>query len=151
MRSAGTPGRYALRKLVDRSMKGLLLLCTVAAITPLFLVFGYVLLKGLPALNWSFFLELPKPVGETGGGVANALLGTAILVALASAFGVPWGVLIGAYLSEYGRGSFASAVRFSVDLLSSIPSIIIGLFVYALVVIAMGHFSAVAGDRKSVV
>jgi phosphate transport system permease protein len=104
-----------------------------------------VLYQGLPSLNYSFFTELPKPVGEVGGGMANALLGTLTLLVISSCIGVPWGIAVGTYLSEYGRGKRAAVVRFSADMLSSIPSIIIGLFVYAIVVIYMKRFSAVAG------
>ncbi|MBI3542957.1 MAG: phosphate ABC transporter permease PstA [Deltaproteobacteria bacterium] len=122
-----------------------LIVATLIALVPLFSIFGYVLAQGAPALNKSFFLELPKPVGEAGGGMANAILGTVTLVFLASLLGVPWGIATGLYLSEYGRGRLASVVRFCADMLASIPSIIIGLFVYALVVMTMKRFSALAG------
>jgi phosphate transport system permease protein len=115
------------------------------ALIPLLSVFAYALVQGLPALDWSFFTRLPQPVGETGGGMANALLGTATLVGLASAVGVPWGMATGIYLSEYGRDRASQAIRFAIDLLASVPSIIVGLFVYAAVVIPMKRFSALAG------
>lgn len=108
-------------------------------------IFGYVVFRGLPSLNLDFFLHTPKPVGELGGGMGNSLLGSFTLVVLASFLGIPWGVLTGIYLSEYGRGQLGSVVRFCVDMLSSVPSIIIGLFVYILVVRPMGRFSAHAG------
>ncbi|MGK5089462.1 phosphate ABC transporter permease PstA [Bdellovibrionota bacterium FG-2] len=140
---------YRKRKTINALMSGLLVLAAIAAIFPLFSVFGYVVSQGYSALNWAFFTEVPKPVGEIGGGMANALLGTCTLVALASLIGIPWGVSVALYLSEYGgkqgRGRLASVVRFSADMLSSIPSIIVGLFVYALVVITMKRFSAIAG------
>ncbi|MGE0614479.1 MAG: phosphate ABC transporter permease PstA [Bacteriovoracia bacterium] len=136
---------YPLRKFINWLALLTLVLATLVAIVPLFHVFGYVLKEGFPALNWSFFTEIPKPVGEAGGGMANALVGSAILVVIAAAWGVPWGMLIGIYLSEYGRGRIGTIVRFSVDMLASIPSIIIGLFVYALVVVQMKRFSALAG------
>ena len=136
---------YAKRKFVNRIMYLLLGCAAVTAVLPLFSVFGYVISQGLPALNLEFFTELSKPVGEVGGGMANSLVGTCTLVFLASLVGIPWGIAVGMYLSEYGRGRLASVVRFSADLLSSIPSIIIGLFVYAVVVITMKRFSALAG------
>ena len=136
---------YRKRKSVNAAMVVALIGAAVVALIPLFSVFGYVISQGLPALNVSFFTELPKPVGEAGGGMANALLGTVTLVALGSLLGVPWGIATGLYLAEYGRGKLASVVRFSADMLASIPSIIIGLFVYAVVVVTMKRFSAIAG------
>src|ERR1035437_10118072 len=137
---------YRKRKGINTLAQALLLLATLLAIVPLFSVFAYVLSKGLPALNWAFFTQLPKPVGEIGGGMANALLGTVSLVLMGSAIGVPWGILTGLYLSEYGAKSrLSSIVRFSADMLASVPSIIVGLFVYALVVVPMKRFSALAG------
>lgn len=136
---------YGTRKAKNFIACVLLGLATLLAIVPLVGVFGYVLSKGLPALDWSFFSELPKPVGETGGGIANAIVGTAVLVFLGSILGIFWGIGVGLYLSEYGTGKFAGLVRFSADLLSSVPSIIIGLFVYTIVVLPMKRFSALAG------
>jgi phosphate transport system permease protein len=133
------------RKWVDRWMSGLLLLAAFAALVPLFSVLGYVVWNGAGYLNWDFFSKLPKPVGETGGGMANALAGTCTLVATASLIGVPWGVAAGVFLSEYGDGKLGTIVRFATDMLASVPSIVIGLFVYALIVVPMGGFSAMAG------
>lgn len=133
------------RKWVDRAMSGLLLLAAFAALVPLFSVLGYVVWNGAGYLNWDFFSKLPKPVGETGGGMANALAGTVTLVATASLIGVPWGVAAGVFLSEYGDGKLGTIVRFATDMLASVPSIVIGLFVYALIVVPMGGFSAMAG------
>lgn len=136
---------YQRRKFFDFFMRALLA-CTVAiAVLPLGSVLTYVLQKGLPALNWSFFTSLPKPVGELGGGMANALVGTLILVSMASTIGILWGGLIGIYLSEFGRGKLATTVRFAADLLGSVPSIVIGLFVYTVIVMPMKRFSAIAG------
>jgi phosphate transport system permease protein len=116
------------------------------ALVPLLSVFQYVLAQGLPAINWSFVTELPKPVGEEGGGMANAFVGTLILIGIASAIGIPWGIGTALYLSEYGSKSrVAHAVRFCVDILASIPSIVIGLFAYTVVVLPMKRFSAYAG------
>lgn len=138
---------FKRRKFKNILMCFLLVLAAIAAVAPLLSVFTYIVSQGLPALHADFFTQLPKPVGEVGGGMANAILGTVTLVILASACGVPWGMLIGVYLSEYGGSArkLAMAIRFSVDLLASIPSIVIGLFVYAMLVMPMKRFSAYAG------
>ena len=136
---------YGKRKIVNVLMCTLLVLAAVVALIPLLSVFSYVLSKGLPALDFSFFTKLPQPVGEVGGGMANAIVGTGILVGIACLIGIPWGLGIGIYLSEYGRGKYADSVRFATDMLSSVPSIIIGLFVYTVVVLPMKRFSALAG------
>lgn len=137
--------RYLQRKLVDAAVRGLCLLATVAALIPLGLVLFYVTSRGIGGLDWAFFTELPKPVGETGGGMANALLGTLELVALACLFGIPPGVLAGVYLAEFGKHRFAKLVRFSADVMSGVPSITIGIFVYTLIVLRTKSFSAYAG------
>lgn len=127
-------------------MTYLVTLAAMAVILILGFILAYVVLQGAPALNISFFTELPKPVGETGGGIANALVGSLILIALAGALGIPIGVGVGVYLAEYGkRNRFGNLVRFLADVLSGIPSIVIGIFLYALIVLAMGRFSALAG------
>jgi len=137
---------YLHRKIKNWFMCFLLALCAVLALLPLFSVFTHILVNGFPALNFDFFTRLPKPVGEVGGGMANSLLGTLTLIGLASAIGIPWGILTGLYLSEFGsQQKIGTLVRFSADMLSSIPSIIIGLFIYTVVVVPMGHFSALAG------
>ena len=99
----------------------------------------------MPALNISFFTELPKPIGENGGGMSNAILGTGTLIALAALIGLPFGIAGGVYLSEYAHGKISQLLRFAIDLLTSVPSIIIGVFVYALLVKPLRHFSALAG------
>jgi phosphate transport system permease protein len=134
------------RKIINRFFMGLLVLASVLAIVPLLSVFVYVFQQGFPALNWAFFTNLPAPVGETGGGMGNAVIGTLILVGLAAVIGVPVGISAGIYLSEYGIGKIAASLRFSIDLLASVPSIIIGLFAYALLVIPLKSFSAYAGS-----
>jgi phosphate transport system permease protein len=137
---------YRRRKLTNALMCILLAVAAAVALVPLLSVFQYVLQQGLPALNRSFFLELPKPVGEEGGGMANALVGTLILIGIASGIGIPWGIGTALFLSEYGgKSRAANAVRFCVDILASIPSIVIGLFAYAVVVLPMKRFSAYAG------
>ncbi len=136
---------YRRRKFFDFFMR-CLLGCTVAlAVMPLGSVLSYVIKKGGPALSFDFFTKIPKPVGELGGGMANALVGTLILVAMASVIGVLWGGMIGIYLSEFGKGKLAHVVRFATDLLGSVPSIVIGLFVYSVIVMPMKRFSALAG------
>ncbi len=136
---------YKKRWIINQAAKILLALSALLALIPLFSIFAYVLTKGAPALNFEFFTQLPKPVGEVGGGVANAILGTLILTGLASMIGVPWGMSIGLYLSEYGKGKRAELIRFCVDLVASIPSIVIGLFIYVIAVLPMSGFSALAG------
>jgi len=138
-------GHYPKRKIKSSLVCGLLALTAFIAVAALAGVFGYILYRGLPSVNWNFFFELPKPVGEIGGGMGNALLGSLTLVILASVIGVPWGIMTGIYLSEYGRGKLSTAVRFSIDMLSSVPSIVVGLFIYVVIVKQMGTFSAHAG------
>jgi phosphate transport system permease protein len=120
-------------------------LATLAALVPLVMVLAYVAIKGIPALNLAFFTQLPKPVGEPGGGMANAITGSLVLVGLASLVGLPVGILGGIYLAEFGNNRFGWAVRFAADVLSGVPSIVIGIFIYAVIVLPMKHFSALAG------
>jgi len=122
--------------------------CYVAAgvvVLPLGLIVAHLLSHGLSSMNWAFFTQMPTPVGEPGGGMANAIVGTLIMVGLGSLLAVPVGVATGIYLAEYGRGRFAALVRYTADVLSGVPSIVIGVATYGLVVIPMGHFSAIAG------
>jgi len=136
---------YVRRHLVDRVVRGLCVVGTVVALVPLFSVLYYVLVRGIGGINLDFFTELPKPVGESGGGMGNAVLGTLKLVGLACLFGIPPGVLAGIYLAEFGSSKFGHAVRFAADVMSGVPSITVGLFVYSLVVMTTKHFSALAG------
>lgn len=136
---------YRKRKAKDLVMCSLLAVAAIVALSPLFSVLAHVIAQGYQALGAAFFTQLPKPVGEAGGGMANALLGTLTLVLIASLIGVGWGVVTGVYLSEYGTGKTAAVVRFGTDMLASVPSIVVGLFVYALVVVPMKRFSALAG------
>jgi phosphate transport system permease protein len=119
--------------------------CTVMLLLPLGLVFGYLLAQGASALDLDFFTQLPKPVGETGGGMANAIVGSATLVALACVLGLPIGILTGVYLAEHGRTPLGATVRFCADVLNGVPSIVIGIYAYTLVVLPMKGFSAYAG------
>jgi len=133
------------RKFKSRLMLTLCILAAMLAILPLVYIFFYTTIQGASSLNLAFFTELPKPVGETGGGMANAIVGTLILVGLGSVFGVPVGILAGIYVTEYSKSFFANVVKFVTDVLSGIPSIIIGIFAYGLIVIPMQRFSAYAG------
>lgn len=121
-------------------------ICAILAMIPLVLIFSDLLIRGGGALNFDFFTQLPKPVGETGGGMANAIAGTLMLILTASAMGVPVGVMGGIYLAEFGKGRFSSWVRFSADVLSGTPSIVIGIFAYTLFVLPMKGFSGVSGS-----
>ncbi|HVN87581.1 MAG TPA: phosphate ABC transporter permease PstA [Candidatus Binatia bacterium] len=136
---------YRRRRLVNWLLQSAAVLCTVAVLVPLLLIFGYLLAKGLSSLNWSFFTQLPKPVGESGGGMANAIVGTITLIALACTLGLPVGIFAGVYLSEYGHTRFGWFVRFCADVLNGVPSIVIGIYAYTLIVLPMHGFSAYAG------
>src|SRR5436190_23577704 len=137
--------RHRWRNFKNGLMQTLTLACAVAVIAPLLLVFYYVLKSGISSVNWAFFTQLPKPVGELGGGMANAIVGTVELLALASLIGVPIGVLGGIFLSEYGGSRLNWWIRFAADVLNGVPSIIWGMVVYALIVMPMKGFSALAG------
>jgi phosphate transport system permease protein len=118
--------------------------CAFIAVAVLVVILGYIAWSGIAALSLSFLVETPQPVGE-GGGIGNAILGTLILIALASLIGLPLGISAGVYLAEFGDGRFATVVRFVADTLTGVPSIVVGVFVYTIVVIPMGNFSALAG------
>lgn len=139
--------RYtAKRKITNATACGLIFLSALIALFPLASVLLYVTHQGLPALNWQLFTELPKAVGETGGGLANALVGTLMLVTLASLVGIPVGVATALCINEFKESRFKQLVEFSVDMLASLPSIVIGLFAYAAFVIPMKRFSVIAGS-----
>ncbi|HLJ29382.1 MAG TPA: phosphate ABC transporter permease PstA [Candidatus Angelobacter sp.] len=112
---------------------------------PLFLILGTVAYRGIAGLNWAFFTQMPKPPGEIGGGMANALAGSGIVLMVASAIGIPFGIGTGIFLAEYGRNTYGDIVRFTADVLNGVPSIVIGLTAWALVVVTQGHFSALSG------
>jgi phosphate transport system permease protein len=133
------------RKSKSALMTVFCVLCLLIAVAPLVLIFSYTLVQGIGALNLDFFINMPKPVGETGGGMANALVGTGILLAIGACFGLPIGIIAGIYLAEYGNNRFAATVRFMADVLSGVPSIVVGVVAYILVVLPMKHFSALAG------
>lgn len=136
---------YLRRKATTMAMEALMLLCTLVAIIALGSVLGYVIVNGISAINIDFFTQLPKPVGEPGGGMANAIVGTLILLGLAALVGLPVGVLTGVYLSEFGNNPLGTVIRFVADVFTGIPTIAIGIFVYTLMVLPMRSFSAVAG------
>jgi phosphate transport system permease protein len=133
------------RKLTNAVMLSLTGVFTFITAGALLFILGFLLWNGAKSLNWEFLTRLPKPVGETGGGMANAIVGTFEMIALATALGFPIGFLAGVYLAEYGKRRFSSVVRFVTDLLNGVPSIVIGVFVYALLVLPFKHFSAFAG------
>jgi len=137
--------RTAWRKGVNGFMLSLTALCTLLTAAILFFILGYLAVKGASALNWAFLTQLPKPVGEAGGGMANAIVGSAKLLLLASLIGLPIGFLGGVYLAEFGGKTFAFLVRYATDLLNGVPSIVIGIFAYGLFVLPMKHFSTLAG------
>lgn len=136
---------YRYRRAKDLAIRTACVAAVVIAIIPLGLVLTYVTLQGITGLSFDFFTQLPKPVGEVGGGMANAIVGTLEVVALASALGVPIGILAGVYLAEYGATQLGKAVRFAADVMSGVPSITVGLFVYGIIVLGTHQFSAWAG------
>lgn len=135
----------AVRKLKSNIIVGLCGAAVIVALVPLAMILFYVISQGFSALNWAFFTQMPKPVGEAGGGMANAIVGTLILIGIAAALAVPIGVMSGIHLAEYGGTRFASIVRFTADVLNGVPSIVVGIFAYGLVVLPVHRFSALAG------
>jgi len=117
----------------------------ILVLLPLGAVFGYLIYKGIGSINWAFLTQTPKPVGEAGGGMANAIAGSAFILLIASVIGVPIGIGAGIYLAEYGRNQFGNVIRFTADVLNGVPSIVVGIVAYAIVVLSQGHFSALAG------
>jgi phosphate transport system permease protein len=136
---------YARRRRVERVMFGLTIACTLSALGVLFMLLGYMAYQGASSLSLDFFTRLPAPVGEAGGGMANALVGSAKLLLVAALVGIPIGFLGGVYLAEYGDGRLGFLVRYAADVLNGVPSIVIGITVYALLVRPFGHFSTLAG------
>ena len=133
-----------MRRVTSAIMTTLTGLCTLLAIGILLIILSYIAYRGIGSLSFRFLVDSPRPVGE-GGGIGNAILGSVVLLMLSSAFGLPLGIAVGIYLSEIGKGRFAGAIRFLVDTLTGIPSIVTGVFVYAILVLPMRHFSAFAG------
>jgi phosphate transport system permease protein len=137
--------RMAWRKSLNIVMLSLTGVCALFTVSVLFFILGYLLWYGGKSLNWAFFTNLPAPVGETGGGMANAIVGSGKLMLLASLVGIPIGVLGGVYLAEFGGQTFSFLVRYTTDLLNGVPSIVMGIFAYTIIVLPMKHFSALAG------
>jgi phosphate transport system permease protein len=133
------------RRVTDKVMTGLAILTVILVMAPLFAIFAYLVYKGVGSINWAFLTQTPKPVGESGGGMANAIVGSGFILALASVLGVPIGIGAGIYLAEFGRGRFGDAIRFTADVLNGVPSIVIGIVAYSIVVLYQKHFSAMAG------
>jgi len=137
--------RLLWRKSLNVVMLSLTGLCALLTVSALFFILGYLLWNGGKDLSWNFFTRLPAPVGEVGGGMANAILGTMKLLLLAALIGVPIGLLGGVYLAEFGGRTVPFLVRYTADLMNGVPSIVMGIFAYALVVMPMHHFSTLAG------
>ena len=137
--------RTAWRKSVNALMLSLTGLCALVSVSVLFFILGNLVWHGGKSLNWAFFTQLPRPVGETGGGMANALVGSAKLLLLASLVGVPVGFMAGVYLSEFAGSTMSFLIRYTTDLLNGVPSIVMGIFAFTVVVLPMRHFSALAG------
>jgi phosphate transport system permease protein len=137
--------RLIWRKSLNAVMLTLTGVAAFGVVSILFLILGYLLWNGGRSLNWDFFTKLPKPVGETGGGMANAIVGSLKLLLLAALMGLPVGLLAGVYLAEFGGKVFSFVIRYTTDLLNGVPSIVIGIFAYSLVVLPVKHFSTLAG------
>lgn len=135
----------SMRSLKNGLMTLLMVAATLAVLTPLVIIFLHILKMGASSINLDFFTQIPKPTGETGGGMANGLMGSAFMIAMASCIGLPVGVLGAVYLTEYGGNRMSTVIRFSADVLAGIPSIITGMVAYTLLVVPMKHFSALAG------
>ena len=133
------------RKIINVVMLGLTAVATLVTVSVLFFILGYLLVKGGSSINWAFLTRLPTPVGESGGGMANAIAGSAKLLLIAAVTGLPVGFMAGLYVSEFASRAMASGIRYAADLLNGVPSIVIGIFAYTLLVLPMKHFSTLAG------
>jgi phosphate transport system permease protein len=133
------------RKSLNIVMLTLTGVAALSVVSVLFLILGYLIWHGGTSLSWNFFTQLPKPVGETGGGMANAIVGSLKLLLLAAVIGLPIGLMAGVYLAEFGGQTFSFVIRYTTDLLNGVPSIVIGIFAYSIVVLPVKHFSALAG------
>lgn len=148
LKQPGDPGTTKLslwRRATNQAATAFAIAAAVLVIVPLVVIFVYLVVKGVGSLNWAFVTQTPKPPGEVGGGMANAMVGSAVILALASLVGIPMGIGCGIYLAEYGRNRFGDLVRFTADVLNGVPSIVIGIAVYSLVVLRQKHFSAFSG------
>ena len=134
------------RQSVNHLVTLLAVVSTIIVITPLLAILGYLIYKGASSLNLAFFTQIPKPVGQSGGGMSNSIAGSAVILAVASSMGIPVGIASGVYLAEFGRGKMlANAVRFTADVLNGVPSIVMGIAIYSLIVMQQKHFSAFSG------
>jgi phosphate transport system permease protein len=133
------------RRLTDWGATGFAILAAILVLVPLLAIFVYLVIKGVGSVNWAFLTQTPKPPGETGGGMANGIVGTGLILAVGSVIGIPLGIGSGIYLAEYGRNRFGDVIRFTADVLNGVPSIVIGITVYSLIVIRQKHFSAFSG------
>jgi phosphate transport system permease protein len=133
------------RRLTDHAMTSVAALTVLVVLLPLFAIFTYLIYKGIGSINLAFLTQTPKPVGEPGGGMANAIVGSMVILSIASVLGVPLGIGAGIFLSEYGRNRSGDIVRFVSDVLNGVPSIVVGIVAYGLVVMRQKHFSALAG------
>ncbi len=138
--------RRLRRRIVSGAMTALVAALSFVAVLALVFILGYLVAKGASSLDWSFFVKNPVPAGQSGGGVANAIVGTLIIVGLAALIGLPIGIGTGLYLAEYGSGRLGWTVRFVADVLNGTPSIVVGIFAWTWLVRPMGHFSALAGS-----
>ncbi len=129
----------------DTAFRGVVLALSFVATIPLILILIFIIVRGASSINWQFLTELPKPIGETGGGIANSIVGTILLIIVASLVSIPLGVTAGIFLSESGKSRLGTVARLSVETLMGIPSIVIGIVAYVWVVRPMGHFSAFSG------
>ncbi len=137
--------RLTYRKIVNNVMLTLTGVCTLITVSALFVILGYLVVHGAASIDWAFLTQLPKPTGETGGGMANAIVGSAAMVGIAAAIGLPVGFLGGIYLAEYSGKLYGFLVRYTADLLNGVPSIVIGIFAWTAIVVPMHTFSALAG------
>src|SRR5215472_7308486 len=135
--------RLAYRKFVNKVMLTLTGVCTLFTVSVLFIILGYLVYNGATSIDWAFLTQLPKPTGETGGGMANAIVGSALMVGIAAAIGLPIGFLGGIYLAEFSGRTYGFILRYVTDLLNGVPSIVIGIFAWTVIVVRMHTFSAV--------
>jgi phosphate transport system permease protein len=143
--AASTARTLGRRRLVSRIMIALTFLAALVAILPLLLILWHLLRQGAGSLSWQFFTHMPKPAGESGGGMANAIVGTGMVVAIASVIGLPIGIFAGLYLAEQRTARLATSVRFLSDVLNGLPSIVLGIFAWGMLVRPFKHYSALAG------
>src|SRR5438105_6300707 len=120
------------RRVTDHAMTAVAMLTVLLVLAPLVAIFGYLMYRGVGSINWAFLTQTPKPVGEVGGGMANAIVGSGVILAIGSAIGMPMGIGAGVYLAEFGRNRFGAAIRFTADVLNGVPSIVIGIVAYSI-------------------